>query len=75
MRLSQANFGKLLGTTPGTVYLWEKKEGALNLRDKTKAAILSIRGMRAREAKEKLKEIGAKLKKGTAAGSKKRKRS
>jgi len=75
LRLSQADFGKLLGTTPGAVHLWEKKEGALNLRDKTKAAILSIRGLGAREAKEKLKEIGGKLKKVKAAASKKRKRS
>ena len=64
LRLSQADFGKLLGTTPHAVYLWEKKIGALNLRDKTKAAILSIRGLGAREAKEKLAELGKKLKKG-----------
>ena len=74
LRLSQADFGKLLGTTPGSVYLWEKKEGALSLRDKTKAAILSVRGLGAREAKEKLKEIGGELKKVKAAASKKRKR-
>jgi len=52
--LSQADFGKLAGVTIGAVYLWESKEGPLNLRDKTKAAILSIKGMGAREAKEKL---------------------
>lgn len=63
LRLSQADFGKLLGTTPHAVYLWEKKIGALNLRDKTKAAILSVRGLGARQAKDKLKEIGGKLKK------------
>jgi DNA-binding transcriptional regulator YiaG len=74
LRLSQAHFGKLLGTTPHAVYLWEKKIGALNLRDKTKAAILSIRGLGAREAKEKLKGIGGKLKKVKSAASKKRKR-
>jgi DNA-binding transcriptional regulator YiaG len=74
LRLSQADFGKLLGTTPGSVHLWEKKDGPLNLRDKTKAAILSIRGMGAREAKEKLAELGKKLKKVKAAASKKRKR-
>jgi DNA-binding transcriptional regulator YiaG len=67
--LSQADFGKLLGTTPHAVYLWEKKEGALNLRDKTKAAILSIRGMGAREAKEKLKEPGRKVRKRRRAAS------
>src|SRR5512136_1092433 len=60
LRLSQADFGKLLGTTRHAVYMWEKKAGALNLRDKTKAAILSIRGLGAREAKDKLKELGGK---------------
>jgi len=74
LRLSQVDFGKLLGTTPHAVYLWEKKTGALNLRDKTKAAILSIRGLGAREAKEKLKEFGGKLKKGRKAALKKRNR-
>jgi DNA-binding transcriptional regulator YiaG len=65
LRLSQADFGKLLGATPHAVYLWEKKISALNLRDKTKAAILSVRGLGAREAKEKLEELGKKPKKGT----------
>ena len=64
LRLSQADFGKLLGTTSHAVYLWEKKIGALNLRDKSKAAILSVRGLGAREAKEKLEELGKKLEKG-----------
>lgn len=64
LRLSQADFGKLLGTTPHAVYLWEKKAGALNLRDKTKAAILSVRAFGNRETNEQLKEIGKKLKKG-----------
>ena len=69
LRLSQADFGKLVGTTPGAVHLWERKEGALSLRDKTKAAILSVRRLRAREAKEKLAEIAGKLKKGRKAAS------
>jgi len=64
LRLSQADFGKLLGTTPHSVYLWERRIGALNLRDKTKAAILSVKGLGVREAKEKLEELGKKLKKG-----------
>jgi DNA-binding transcriptional regulator YiaG len=72
LRLSQADFGKLLGTTPYAVYLWEKKEGALRLRDKTKAALFSIRGLGAREAREKLLELGGKIKKVV---SKKRNRS
>jgi len=69
LRLSQADFGKLLGTTAHSVYLWEKKVGALNLRDKTKAALLSIRGLGAREAEEKLAELGKKLKKGRKTAS------
>jgi DNA-binding transcriptional regulator YiaG len=69
LRLSQADFGKLVGTTPGAVHLWEKKDGALSLRDKTKAAILSVRGLGAREAKEKLAELGTKLKKARKARS------
>jgi len=75
LRLSQADFGKLVGATTHAVYLWEKKTGALNLRDKTKAALLAIRGLGAREAREKLAEIGKKIKKGRKAASKKRKRS
>ena len=75
LRLSQADFGKLLGTTSHAVYLWEKKAGALNLRDRTKAAILSIRGLRAREAKEKLAEAGGKRKRNRGVVPKKRKRS
>jgi DNA-binding transcriptional regulator YiaG len=63
LRLSQADFGKLVGTAPGAVHLWEKKDGPLSLRDKTKAAILSVRGLGAREAEEKLAEVGGKLKK------------
>jgi len=74
LRLSQADFGKLLGATRGAVYFWEKKLGALNLRDKTKTAILSVRGLGAREAKEKLEELRKKLKKGGLVVSKKRKR-
>ena len=54
LRLSQLDFGKLLGTTAHSVYLWEKKEGALKLRDKTRQALLSIRGLRAEEARTKL---------------------
>ena len=69
LRISQADFGKLVGTTPGAVHLWEKKDGALSLRDKTKSAILSVRGLGAREAKEKLAGIRGKLKKGKKASS------
>ena len=54
--LSQADFGKLVGVTTHAVHLWETKEGPLNLREKSKAALLSIKKMGAREAKKKLVE-------------------
>jgi DNA-binding transcriptional regulator YiaG len=73
LRLSQADFGKIVGTTTGAVYLWEKKDGPLSLRDKTKAAILFIRGLGAREAKQKLAEGGTKSRKMRASASKPKK--
>jgi DNA-binding transcriptional regulator YiaG len=75
LRLSQLEFGKLLGTTAHSVYLWEKKEGALRLRDKTRAAILSARGLTAREAKAKLLEIGGTRKRKSRTARRKTKRS
>ena len=73
LRLSQLDFGRLLGTTAHSVYLWEKKEGALRLREKTRQALLSIRGMGAREAKEKLAVAGTKRKRTRASSSKSKK--
>ena len=60
--LSQAAFAKLAGVTAYSVHLWETKEGPLNLRDKTTAAILLIKGMGAKEAKEKLADAETKSK-------------
>jgi DNA-binding transcriptional regulator YiaG len=75
LHLSQLDFGKLLGTTAHSVYLWERKEGALRLRDKTREALLSIRGLSAREARTKLDEAGGKHKRSKTVATKKRKRS
>ena len=71
--VTQAEFAKLAGTTTHSVYLWEKKEGALKLRDKTRQALLSIREMGAKEARAKLDEAGKARGKGRKAASKKRK--
>ena len=71
--LSQAGFAKLVGVTTHAVFLWENKEGSLNLRDKTKAALLSIRGLGAREAKEKLAGGGTKSKTTRVSSSKTKK--
>ncbi len=71
--LSQAAFAKLVGVTSYSVHLWESKEGALNLRDKTRKALLSIKGLGAREAKEKLAESETKTKRIRASSSKTKK--
>ena len=36
------------------VYQWEKKNGPLHVRETTRAAILAVRDLGAREAKERL---------------------
>jgi len=54
LRLTQAEFGKLLGVSGNTVFLWESSPGRLNLRARTKAAIVAARKLSAREAKRKL---------------------
>jgi len=73
LRLTQSDFAKLLGTTAHSVYLWERKDGPLKLRNKTKAALVSIKGFRARDAKAKLTEVQAKRGRGRTSGRKKRK--
>jgi DNA-binding transcriptional regulator YiaG len=75
LRLSQLDFGKLLGAASHSVYLWEKKEGALRLRDKTRQALLSIRGLSAGEARARLEEAKGKRKRSRGVAPKKRKRS
>jgi DNA-binding transcriptional regulator YiaG len=74
LRLSQVDFGRLLGATGHAVYLWERKEGVLNLREGTKIALLSTRELRAKDAKQRLFELGGKFKEGRKAAAKKRKR-
>ena len=52
--LSQDAFAKLVGVSSNAVGLWESKPGMLRLRDATKAAVMSVRNLGAREAKERL---------------------
>jgi len=54
--LSQADFAKLLGSSSQSVWLWEQEQGRLNLREKTRIAIHSIKDIGAREAKRILQE-------------------
>ena len=69
LRLTQGEFGKLVGVTSQNVYQWERKNGALGVRNATKANILGVRDLGAREAKERL----AGMAKGKKAGRKSRK--
>jgi DNA-binding transcriptional regulator YiaG len=52
--LTRPQFAKLVGATSNSVYMWENKAGALKLREATRAALLSIRGLGAREAKRRI---------------------
>lgn len=62
--LSQEAFAKLTGVSSQAVYTWESKPGMLRLRPTTKAALMAVRGLGAREAKQRLAETGkAKAKK------------
>ena len=58
LKLTREEFGKLAGVSSHAVYLWEGKSGALKLRDATRKAILSVKGLGAREAKARLAEMG-----------------
>ena len=55
-RLSGQEFARLLGITPQVVYGWEKASGPLRMRGTTRAAILAVRGLGAREARKRLEE-------------------
>ncbi len=55
--LTQAEFAKLIGVTQQTIWLWEKKDGALRVRQETKKAIYAIRGIGAREAKRRVQDM------------------
>ncbi|MFO7534442.1 MAG: hypothetical protein R6X19_01940 [Kiritimatiellia bacterium] len=70
LRLSQTEFGRLIGVSAQSVINMEKKNGTLAVRNVTRAAILAIRGMGARAAKAKLDEMGT-VKKTVKRGRKK----
>jgi DNA-binding transcriptional regulator YiaG len=54
--VSQDNLGKLLNVSSQAVSLWERKEGPLQLRDKTKASLFALRTVDKREANARLSE-------------------
>ena len=54
LKLSQAQFGKLVGVSGFTVLKWEHGSGSLKLRSQTRRALLAIRGLGIREARLRL---------------------
>jgi DNA-binding transcriptional regulator YiaG len=54
LRLSGQEFAQLVGVTGQAVYAWEKGDGPLKVRTRTRTAIVAIRGIGAREAKRRL---------------------
>ena len=55
--VTQGELAKLVGVSQKAVVVWESKSGMLRLRDKTKAAVFAIRGIGAREARQRLAEM------------------
>ena len=70
--VTQGDFAKLLGTAPHSVYLWEHKGGVLNVRKKTREALLAIRGLGAKDARSKLRDLEQGHKREALLGSKRR---
>jgi DNA-binding transcriptional regulator YiaG len=61
MRISQAQFAKLVGMNPIAVVRWEKQRGKLVFKKSdTLGKILALRGIGVREAQERLKGMGKK---------------
>jgi len=54
LKLSQAQFGKLVGVSGYTVLKWEHGSGTLKIRSRTRRALLAIRGVGIREARLRL---------------------
>ena len=67
LRLSGQEFARLLGITPQVVYGWEKARGPVRMRRATRAAILAVRGVGAREARRRLEEMKGTKKPGKTA--------
>ena len=70
--LSQEAFAKLVGVSSQGVCVWESKPGMLRMRDATKAAVMAVRGLGAREAKQRLAEMATKVKAKKAKPARKR---
>jgi len=54
LKLSQVEFGRLIGLSGQSVYQWERKGGRIKLRKKTLEALAAIKSIGAREARKRL---------------------
>ncbi len=54
--ISQAELAQLVDVSAQAVYIWENKDGRLNLRSGSKAAMAELRTIGAREARRRLEE-------------------
>jgi len=54
LKLSQADFGRLVGVSGQTVMKWEGSKGMLKLREAPRAALLALRGIGIKEARRRL---------------------
>lgn len=52
--LSQQNFARVIGVSPMAIYKWERHQGKLTLRGKSRQQLLAARTLGAREAKARL---------------------
>jgi len=57
LKLSQADFAKLVGVSSLAVYQWERKEGRLALRGETRNKLAAIKGLGRKEALKHLEEV------------------
>ena len=57
LRLSQMDFGKLLGVSGVSVGNWEQQDGRLTLQSRTKAALIEARNLGVREARARIERL------------------
>lgn len=57
LKLSQADFAKLVGVSALAVYQWERQEGKLTLRQATRNKLAAIRGLGIKEALQRLGKV------------------
>jgi DNA-binding transcriptional regulator YiaG len=55
--LSQVDFATLLGVTPVTVWLWERRDGRIRVRGESRSAIVAARKMKKLEAAKRVEEL------------------